>query len=349
VSLTAVDDALAGPGLSEALTHPASASLLRAALIAGFGPSPTTSTINAGDVAAALGVHPNTVRSWLRRAENPDAAAAALMDALAAAHPAAPQNPGQASGGIDFDAAAAALGLRPESVRRWTVRAPAAQRARSYLHGLLHTVVDTDQNRAGGVNVAAAAAALDVSEATIRRWLRTPDDAGHPALPASHLEQLLTLIRPTARTRLQDEMDADQAHKALDRLNLGRGGGGMIGQYDATGWLEPHLVMILDVPGTGLRRATVTRANARLTTRARRGGDVVDFTSALPTRWHAVLARLRLLRLVDGWRVQAAPGIVVPRGHQKLWVAAAPLPAALNAALNESLDDISAVMPAAAN
>ena len=208
-----------------------------------------------------------------------------------------------------------------------TTSAPAGLRAalaEPGAGGLLRTALAACYGRTGRgrLDVAAAAAGLDVSPRTVQRWLH-----GHPTratVPARRLDDVLAAIGPSERTRTRERLDVDHAEQGLRRLRLGRRKGNLA-QYAGTGWLQPHTVAVLELPGSGLRRVAVSRDDARTTARMRRGVDQVDAVT-VPNRFAATLVRRALLSHVDPWRVEAAPG-VLPKGHTQTWLAPADLPA----------------------
>jgi hypothetical protein len=181
------------------------------------------------------------------------------------------------------------------------------------------------------------AGALGVTVPTVRRWLRTPPDRA--PLSAARALQLAATVAPNDETRTRERLDVEHAEEQLRRLALGRGRGGMQEQYRDTGWLDPHVVAILELPYRPprpgpdvplVRRVAVTRASLETVDRMQRGVDLVDFTSTpLPNRFAATLLRAQILQQVNPWRLVCSSRSVarVEKGHTRAWLSPAPLAA----------------------
>ena len=170
-----------------------------------------------------------------------------------------------------------------------------------------------------------AATGLGVSPRTVRRWLH--DEPDRPTVPARRRPQILAAVRPSERTRTRELLSLQHADQGLRRIRLGRRRGNLA-QYDTTGWLHPHTVVVLELPERGLCRVAVTRDSPPTADRIRRGTEVLDHVT-VSNRFAAVVVRFALLAEVDPWRVEAGPDFL-SKGHTQLWLAAAPLPALMN-------------------
>lgn len=187
--------------------------------------------------------------------------------------------------------------------------------------GLLEVALAARFGRVGYRVDLASADALGVSPRTVRRWLHDrPDRSG---VPARRLEQLMTVLAPTAATRRREELDLEQAEQGLSRIRMGARRGDHA-QWANTGWLQPHTVAVLDLPDIGLRRVAVTRDSAATTARMRRGAVLLDQVT-VSNRFAATVVRHQVLEQVFPWRVEAGPAVLA-KGHTQVWLTSAPLP-----------------------
>jgi transposase-like protein len=258
------------------------------------------------------------MRSWLRQRTTAAAATALVREILTTRFPGS-------STGVDTAVAAAAVGVHEATVRRWMRVELDPSAALTATRRIVLAIAPSA--RVQSVDLPAACAGLGVQPGTVRRWLRTTADRA--PLPRARAEQLLTLTAPTEQILVRERLQVQHAHDNITRLGLGRGGGGMTAQYGETGWLEPHIVAVLQLPGTGLHRVSTTRLSERTLQRMRQTGEVEDFTTEpLPHKFAATLLRDELLQAVAGWRVQTVAGAVeaLDRGHTQTWVVGAPQP-----------------------
>lgn len=175
----------------------------------------------------------------------------------------------------------------------------------------------------GGVDTVAVAAAMGVSRRTVQRWLHARSGRALTHLPAGRRQQLIELLRPSAQ-RLQHEDDQQRYAAGVVA--------GLVAYPDEVQpgwlqkrWLEPHLVVILEVQVTAhsrIRQVTTLRNEPERLAALRRRGRVVAVVP-VPTNFHATLLIHRVLRLVGPWRYQAQPK-QVKRGWTATWTTDAP-------------------------
>lgn len=186
---------------------------------------------------------------------------------------------------------------------------------------LLRVALTARFGRAGDRVDLSAAAALDVSPRTVRRWLQDRPDRSN--VPAGRVAQLMAVLAPTPGTRRREDLELEQAEQGLSRVRMGARRGDHA-QWANTGWLQPHTVAVLDLDN-GLRRVAVTRNEKATTTRITRRTPVVDQVT-VSTKFAATILRHALLRHVDAWRVEADPQ-TFGKGYTQVWLKQAQLPA----------------------
>lgn len=192
-------------------------------------------------------------------------------------------------------------------------------------------------NTRGGIDTAGAAAGLERSQRTIQRWLaeakRQPPPVERAALLAAH-------GMPSGEALRGEQQGASYAEEAIARIALPRGVG-ILPAWRTRGWLEPHLVAVLEVPGVpgyGLRQLATARVGGRTVTDLRRRGELVDFTT-VETRFHADLAIFRVLDAVRPWRIQPR-AVHLAQGATRAFAGDAPPTRldAVRAAISEATD-----------
>lgn len=202
----------------------------------------------------------------------------------------------------------------PPEVQR--LRAPAWTRAH------LERVLDVKYGRTvrGGLNLRAAAADLGISDRTLRRYLEVPDGRHLARIPQPRLELLMAQLLPSQET-LDDELNDLRAFRegiagwnARPRL--------VNPAWKEQGWLTRHQVTILHLTHTPLRQVVVTLIGSKGHENLGRRGDIVD-ALVVPTRLHASVAALQLLRIQHAWRIHA-PLKTVREGSTRCWFNTAP-------------------------
>lgn len=176
---------------------------------------------------------------------------------------------------------------------------------------------------AGGVDTTAVAAAMGVSRRSVQRWLNAPHGRSRAPIPAARLAQLVELTQPAALTLRREAQGADYALDAIDKLGLGRGRG-VLPSWRERRWLEPHLVVVLEVKvdDQKIRQVLLGRADLGRLDGFRKRGRVVDQTT-VPTRFHATVLTHRVLAARQPWRYQARPGQVAA-SYTQAWLDDAP-------------------------
>lgn len=164
-------------------------------------------------------------------------------------------------------------------------------------------------------DTAAVARHRRVSRRTAQRWAKV--------LPAEQLASILDRRRPRRATLRREELQLARQHKMLRRAELGRGRGN-IKEYGPQGWLDQHLVLVLEDNHRPLRRVAVVRDTSAGRRRAARGAHVVDVVLA-DNKFLAERTRYEILAKVQPWRLHL-PATKVTEGHTQVWLAGAPLP-----------------------
>lgn len=196
----------------------------------------------------------------------------------------------------------------------WTVRA-----LREFL-----TVLYGGQLHADGwhPDTAVVARRRRVSRRTVQRWI-SGDPAAPAPIPPSRLRQLQRGYRLRRSTLQREEAARTDLLRKESRRRLGRGRGNLR-EYEASGWLEPHLLLLLEAKDRPLRRIAVTRDTPSTRQRASSGFVVVDEV-VCPDKFIADAARLELLYLIQPWRLEMTQARL-PKGRTQVWLSAAPVP-----------------------
>lgn len=171
----------------------------------------------------------------------------------------------------------------------------------------------------GGPDTAAAAAAMGVTRRTVQRWLHADHGRSLAHIPARRREQLIALLLPAAETMAREAQQARYAAKAIEGLGLPRKMG-IKPAWERQRWLEPHLVVVLEVPVEHLRirQLAVCRNAPERVGEVERRGKVVD-RAIVPSRFHATLLAHQVLAELAPWRFEAGPGQVA-QGYTQAWM-----------------------------
>ena len=172
-------------------------------------------------------------------------------------------------------------------------------------------------------DTASAAAAMGVTRRTVQRWLHADHGRSLAHIPPRRLAQLVQLLLPSAETRSREEQQARYARRAISGLNLPRKMG-VLPAWERQRWLEPHLVVVVEVRVHRLRirQLAIARAEPSKLQELRRRGKIVD-QAPVPTRFHATLLVHRALSELAAWRFQAQPD-QVGQGFTQAWMDDAP-------------------------
>jgi hypothetical protein len=169
----------------------------------------------------------------------------------------------------------------------------------------------------GGVDVAVVAMACGVSTRTVRRWL-SGTNRQLAAIPSPRLAQLRL---PAPDSELRSQQQADYARDAITSIALPKGRG-ILPAWRDRGWLDTHVVAIVDLAGKPWRQVVISNGSARSMKEFRRRGSIVDLTT-LPTRFHGVVLAHEVLQEVEPWRVHPRSEIL-PQGRTQVWSDDAP-------------------------
>lgn len=175
----------------------------------------------------------------------------------------------------------------------------------------------------GGPDTAAAAEAMGVSRRTVQRWLHARHGRSLAHIPPKRLARLIELLQPDPGTVAREAQQARYATKAIGGLHLGRKAG-IKPAWEKQKWLEPHLVVVLEIKaGTyKIRQLAVARAEVAKTDDLKKRGKIVD-QAVVPTRFHATLLTHKVLTELAPWRFQAGADQVL-QGYTQAWFADSP-------------------------
>lgn len=185
--------------------------------------------------------------------------------------------------------------------------------------GRLHLVLGYAYNahgRRGRVDANLVAEALDVSPGTVRRWTRVK-------LPAARRAALEAQMLPDDPALEQETRELAYAREALrDIYGLDAPPSGV---WREQGWLEPHILAVVQLDRKGICVARIARADGDQKTRARLrdGGGVVVDQDVFPNRFAAQVAKGELLEQLQPWRI-VVPGGYLNRGRTEAWLKDAP-------------------------
>lgn len=193
----------------------------------------------------------------------------------------------------------------------WTVAH--VRDALTVLHG-------ANENRTGP-DTNAVAQAYGVSRRTVQRWLPAGNVDAVAPIPATRLDQILAESRPPQPVLDDEASKRRYAQAAVERIALPHGQG-HTDLWQKQGWLDRHLLVILNIPGYPLRRATVTKHTDDSTRRLRARDDLVSVT-VFANKFSADLAKGDLLEQIAPWRV-CAPTESGITGRTGTWLASAP-------------------------
>lgn len=210
------------------------------------------------------------------------------------------------------------LQLSPQGYPLWT-RAQLEHRlvaAAGRSRGVLH-----DERR--GPNTAVAGKYLGISERTVRRWMvGDPDEV--VGMRTHSREAVYRRLRPSERKIQQEHLDRVYALEALAELRLPKRRQRIPEAWREQGWLETHMVAVLDKPYLHARQITALRIDHRNLQRMNNRGKVLSFTE-VPTWFHAAVLLAAALEEVDVWRVRVPRSFLkYQQGENYCWTADAP-------------------------
>lgn len=168
----------------------------------------------------------------------------------------------------------------------------------------------------GRVDAVAVGELVGVSPSTVRRWVRV-------GLPERRREVFAARILPGDPALAQEARELAYAREAL--ADIYGFGGPMNPAWKAQGWLEPHVLAIVELERLGVCVPRIARADGDQKTRERMraGGGVVLEEAVFPNRFAAQVAKGQLLDEVGRWRVLLPEG-ALSRGRTETWLSEAP-------------------------
>lgn len=195
-------------------------------------------------------------------------------------------------------------------------------------------------NARGGLNTAAAAHEMGVSQRTVQRWLHAHHGRSIAHIPAQQLARLLELLQPDPDLIKREIQQARYATKAIGGLDLGRGAG-IKPAWEKQGWLTTHLVVVIEIKvgSSRIRQLAVGRSSVAKLEEFKKRGQIVD-QAVVPTRFHATVLTHKVLTDLAAWRFRAGVDQVV-QGYTQAWIADAPA-THLDRDLHQLLEDVAA-------
>ncbi|MBF6333647.1 hypothetical protein [Nocardia transvalensis] len=184
-----------------------------------------------------------------------------------------------------------------------------------------------------GIDLDAVAAGFGVTRRTVTRWIAGSSGRTKARMPAKRIAELMLPPQSVIRDEQIDVANAREVIASLNPANpaaLGRRPTSIAKEWQRRGWLDPHLVGILELPRQGrlqLRQivstwGTYTQGPPRTTREWRRRGHIVDLVT-VPTRFHAMVLVAEVLDRVGPWRLYPSEA-VVPKTRTQVWAADAP-------------------------
>lgn len=168
----------------------------------------------------------------------------------------------------------------------------------------------------GHVDAVRVSEQLGVTPGTVRRWVRA-------GLPARRRELFAARVLPNDPALEQERRELAYAREALtDIYGLG---GPVNPAWQEQGWLEPHVLAVVEIDRLGICVPRIARADGDQKTRERMraGGGVIIDQDVFPNRFAAQVAKGELLALVAAWRVILPHGFI-NRGRTETWLKEAP-------------------------
>lgn len=175
--------------------------------------------------------------------------------------------------------------------------------------------------RHGRVNAETAARRFGVTAGTVRRWARE-------GIPVKRLAAIEAKILPAPDALEQELRELEYAREAL--RDLAGLGAPVNPAWRERGWLQPHILAVVQIEHIGVCLARITRAegDTRSRGRLRDGGGVVIEQEVFPNRFAAQVAKGELLTHLADWRVVMPEGFVA-RGRTEAWLMEAQRPSLL--------------------
>ncbi|MBF6215811.1 hypothetical protein IU487_32960 [Nocardia puris] len=184
----------------------------------------------------------------------------------------------------------------------------------------------------GGVNVAAAAADLEVSTARVRRWLRGSNDQP-AAIPPEWLRVLTT---GGERVEREAAGKAAYAREAMIEIGLPKGRA-IKQQWREMDWLEPHFVLLIQLRNRPWRQLILTKSSLLTATSGEpavldRAVVAADLASKRGTLLDEVVVANKfagdvliaeVMRRQAPWAVRP-PKSALPTGRGQVWAEDAP-------------------------
>lgn len=178
----------------------------------------------------------------------------------------------------------------------------------------------------GRPDTAAAAAAMGVSRRTVQRWLHARHGRSIAQIPPRRRDQLIRLLVPGSETLARELQQTVYASQAIEGLRLPREMG-IKPAWKTQHWLEPHLVVVLEirVATQRIRQLAVARNTPDRIRELTKRGKVVDQV-VVDTRFHATVVVHQILQQLTPWRFQAGT-TQVTQGFTQAWIVERSTPA----------------------
>lgn len=205
----------------------------------------------------------------------------------------------------------------------------------AWTRGQLRVVLELTFGRtsAGHPNTLAAAKALKVSRRSVQRWIA--GDAGDtPHLSPSHWASVLGASRPDDDAMENERGALNYAHTAIEGINRRRHKN-VLPAWKKQGWLDPHMVVILDFPQFGFRQVASAKVTSRGFSEVHRRGNLIE-QRVVANKFAASILTYELLAAIDPWRL-CVPADLVRQGRTWAWLADALAPTLNDLAVTNNL------------
>lgn len=179
----------------------------------------------------------------------------------------------------------------------------------------------------GPIDIAAVAAHVGVTPATVRRWLH--NDRGAPSRVKTGVprRRLTQIQRASEEVEERNEGRYRYALSAIAQIEAGQ----IIPPWREQNWLDDHLVVIVEIHGKPWHQVVVTKGNHRAMAALRRRARILQ-TEIVPHRFYAEALAHHVMVRQQHWRVHPAKSHLAI-GRTQVWMADAPAVDLTNLAL----------------
>lgn len=170
----------------------------------------------------------------------------------------------------------------------------------------------------GPIDIAAVAAHVGVTPATVRRWLH--NDRGAPSRVRAGVprRRLTQIQRASEEVEDRNEGRYRYALSAIAQIQAGQ----ILPPWRDQNWLDDHIVAIVEIHDKPWHQVVVTKGNHRALAALRRRAGILQ-TEVTPHRFYAEALAHRVMIRQQHWRVHPAKSQLAI-GRTQVWMADAP-------------------------